>query len=837
MRWRIFPTPLSTDMDTSSSDSEALQLRDVALIISVSGVTTLNVFLSGALTVALPTIGKDLHFKQSDLAWPLSVYALSYGCLLLFFGRLGDIVGGRVLFLLGSIWFALWSLATAFAPTSGSFIAFVAAMGLGAAANTPSGLGLFSASFPPGPKRNKAYGVLGAGQPLGFILGLILGGILAQSNATWRAVFYIQAGLGVFFVILGFMFLVKQAPAPRYTKGLDWGGAILSTAGIGLLTYSLADSTTARKGWATPQIPSLFAGSIVILIIFIFYERRRETRGLSVLLPIKIWKQPATKMSSIISIQFLVWWSFNTLAYFATLYYQQVLHLDPLQTAVRFIPMTTAGVLVNVVTGYVMNRVPGQPLILLGIVGSIIAPLIFALMDVHASYWATAFLVMIFVVGADVVYPAGNLHLSSVFDEDSQSLAGGLFNVASRIGTSLGLAVTSSVATATSQKFQRAHPDLAIDSPDVLMAGFRSAAWTCFGVAVLSFVIALFGLRGIGIIGRPKDSSTTLVIKPEEAPKLHEPTTYHPLSPHTLALLMLFSVLGVLARLGLSALANYSGQSIFPLAYSQGVGCLIMGFCLALKEPFHRYYPPLYIGLTTGFCGSLTTMSGWQLDIFSSWLNSHTAPWSPLNQVLDGLCKGVFTISLSLASLLFGMHIASQISPYFHAAPPPGKLLRSAVTIIAVCTYAATIPAYYFLPRDYRHQATAALMFSFPGTLTRYMLSIQLNGVLHTFPLGTYAANSFGTALQATLHVLQSTAGRPLGGATCTLLQGLADGYCGCLTSVSTVAAELVTFKTAGHKYRYGLATWATGQIFLVLIFGALLWGGEIAKERTCAFN
>lgn len=66
------------------------------------------------------------------------------------------------------------------------------------------------------------------------------GGILTQSRATWRAVFYMQSGLGVLFVVLGFIFLVKQPPTQRYTKGLDWGGALLSAAGIGLLTYSLA---------------------------------------------------------------------------------------------------------------------------------------------------------------------------------------------------------------------------------------------------------------------------------------------------------------------------------------------------------------------------------------------------------------------------------------------------------------------------------------------------------------------------------------------------------------------------------------------------------------------
>ncbi|KAJ7134992.1 major facilitator superfamily domain-containing protein [Mycena crocata] len=514
-----------------SLSSETLDLKDFTLIVSVSGVTTLNVFLSGALTIALPTIGKDLNFKQSDLQWPLNVYALSYGCLLLFFGRLGDIIGGRFMFLAGSLWFSLWSLATAFAPTSGSFIGFVALMGLGAAANTPSGLGLFAAFFPPGAKRNKAYGVLGAGQPLGFILGLILGGILTQSRATWRAVFYLQAGLGVFFVVLGFVFLAKQPPTQRYNKGLDWGGAFLSTAGIGLLTYSLADSTSARKGWASPQIPSLFTASIVILGLLFFYEWRRETQGQSVLLPMKIWQQPDTNMGGVVAIQFFVWWSFNTLAYFSTLYYQQVNRLDPIQTAVRFIPMTIAGVIVNLVTGGLMHRVRGQPLLLVGILGSIVAPLIFALMDVNASYWKTAFLVMIFITGADVVYPVGSLHLSSVFDDDSQSLAGGLFNVASRIGTSLGLAITSSIATSVSQRYQRGHPELVLDSPEVLMVGFRAAAWTCFGVSVFSFCIAIFrvglSIRHIGIVGQKVESAGS------SEPEIHIVSLTSELHAHT----------------------------------------------------------------------------------------------------------------------------------------------------------------------------------------------------------------------------------------------------------------------------------------------------------------
>jgi len=151
--------------------------------------------------------------------------------------------------------------------------------------------------------------------------------------------------------------------------------------------------------------------------------------------------------------------------------YQQVNLLTPLQTSIRFIPMVIAGLFTNVMGGWMMNWLPGQPLMLGGIVGNLVrkffsyasfrvllsslevAPMIFALIDIHASYWIMSFWVMIFIceaedlnylqqfvlrrvyliAGADIVYPVGTLQISAAFDEDSQSLAGGIFNVATRV--------------------------------------------------------------------------------------------------------------------------------------------------------------------------------------------------------------------------------------------------------------------------------------------------------------------------------------------------------------------------------------------------------------------
>ncbi|KAJ6614652.1 major facilitator superfamily-domain-containing protein [Mycena sp. CBHHK59/15] len=482
--------------------------RDALIVATVSGTTTLSMFLSGALTVSVPTIGKDLHFQEADLQWPVTVFSLSYGCTLLLFGRIGDILGGRVMFLMGSAWFTAWSIGAAFAPNLVSITIFVAMMGLGAAANTPAGIGIFVAHFPPGSRRNNAFGVLGAGQPIGYILGLVLGGLFSQSRVTWRGLFYVQAGLGLLFVISGCLTLEKEPSSSRqhYEKGLDWGGALFSTAGIGILTYSLAASASAPRGWATPQIIGLTCTSIALLIIFWFYEKWREQNGASVLMPPSIWSQPGAKMPATIAMVFFAWWNFDTLLYLNSLYYQQVGGLSPLQTSVRFLPSIMCGISTNLAGGWLMNRVNGLPLILGAITMNAVAALLFSLLDIHATFWKMSFWVMVLLAGADLVYPIGTLQVSSAFDKDSKSLAGGIFIVATQLGGSIGVAVTSSIATAVSQKYHSTHQKLPYNSPEVLMVGFRAGGWCLCAAAVISFSIAFIGLQGIGIVGKTEDN-------------------------------------------------------------------------------------------------------------------------------------------------------------------------------------------------------------------------------------------------------------------------------------------------------------------------------------------
>lgn len=103
-----------------------------------------------------------------------------------------------------------------------------------------AGISILSAHFAPGESKNAAFAIVGAGQPIGYIAGLIIGGVLSQSSASWRTIFYLQAGLGCLFCITGWFVIPPDDRSRRYDLGLDLVGAFLSTAGLGLLVCDLA---------------------------------------------------------------------------------------------------------------------------------------------------------------------------------------------------------------------------------------------------------------------------------------------------------------------------------------------------------------------------------------------------------------------------------------------------------------------------------------------------------------------------------------------------------------------------------------------------------------------
>jgi MFS family permease len=143
------------------------KLKLILAVISVAGATVIPTYLSGALTVALPSIGPRIGLTGQNLQWPLSLFSLVNGAFLLLTGGLADVMGRRAVFLLGNAWMVVFLVPLAFTHKAGSFIALHGVLGLGAAMLSPSATGILSESLPDGSFKNGAFAALGAGQPLG----------------------------------------------------------------------------------------------------------------------------------------------------------------------------------------------------------------------------------------------------------------------------------------------------------------------------------------------------------------------------------------------------------------------------------------------------------------------------------------------------------------------------------------------------------------------------------------------------------------------------------------------------------------------------------------------
>ncbi|KAJ9637710.1 hypothetical protein H2199_007201 [Coniosporium tulheliwenetii] len=348
---------------------------------------------------------------------------------------------------------------------------------------------------------------------------------------------------------------------------------------------------------------------------------------------------------------------------------------------------------------------------------------------------------------------------------------------------------------------------------------------------------------------------------------------------YTISYLILFSILGTLARVGIQWLTFYPGAPVItPVLWSNFAGSLFLGFLSEDQRLFRcprnrskneaaartahakvKKTIPLYVGLATGFCGSLTSFSTFMRDAFLALSNdlptppstasptadpgadtlaSSTAPRNGGCSVLAVLAVVILTVSLSLSALKFGAHIAAALDPYTPSLSPllTSTLLNRVLAVLAWLSWLDT----------WRGQALFALLFAPAGCLLRHLASLKLNHLVKCFPLGTFAVNIFGTAVLGMAWDLQHVAlanGAVGGGRVgCQVLQGVQDGFCGALTTVSTWVAELEGLGRKvgmGRAWVYGAVSVGGGLGLVVVVMGSVRWtvgfGGVVCgtSERT----
>jgi len=278
---------------------------------------------------------------------------------------------------------------------------------------------------------------------------------------------------------------------------------------------------------------------------------------------------------------------------------------------------------------------------------------------------------------------------------------------------------------------------------------------------------------------------------------------------------------------------------------------------------------PLYIGLTVGFCGSFTSFSTFMRDAFFALANEVPTPNNhpgddaaesatlPRNRAYSftALLAIVFlTLGMSFSAFYLGAHVAlamqePPLSLPFHFLR---KVLDRLMVIMALGCWLGAIFMTIWPPdrlggplglagvlEHWRSEALFACCFAPVGCLIRYFASVKMNSLVPWFPIGTFAVNMFGTAILGTCYDLQHVnIGGTVGGSLlgCQALQGLEDGFCGSLTTVSTWLVELSSLKRR-HAYLYGTTSVAIGFCLLVVIMGSVTWSigfsAAICKVET----
>ncbi|KAI5481092.1 Major Facilitator Superfamily protein [Pseudohyphozyma bogoriensis] len=483
------------------------------ITLTMASAMVINIACSQCVVISLSEIQEELNIPLANNQWLASAYSLAFGSVLLLFGRLADLYGAKRVFLLGMAWFSIWSIGVGAAPTEFSIDFMRAMQGVGTGAAIPAALGILGSSFAPSQAKSTAFATFSAGAPIGGSVGNVL--VLTQyAPIGWRATFYVLAGLGAVNCLAAWWFVPADPERSLENTSVDWIGAGLITSGLVLLTFALADGSSAPDGWNTPYIPTLFSVSIILLVAFWFWERYVEEKTDRVaLMKTSLWFKGRFAMVQLIGA--LAWACFTSQLFFITLFWQDYQKLPPILVTVRFLPSCVTGVVINVIMAYAAAHIPANILITLGGLGSGLAPLLYALQDPHGSYWRYGFPAQILCVfGADFIFASGIMYVSALAGPGQQGLAGGIFNMTTQIGTAFGLAINTIIQSKVTARTVRElggvyDPSSTNTPPEATLKGLVMAFYGCCAFAFTATVIAATCLWGIGKVGH-KDVKPTI---------------------------------------------------------------------------------------------------------------------------------------------------------------------------------------------------------------------------------------------------------------------------------------------------------------------------------------
>ena len=478
---------------TAPPDSFLATRRGRLTLLLVCAVQFLDVADSSIVNVALPSVRRDLGFSAQNLQWVLSGYLVTYGGLLLLGGRAGDLLGRRRLLAAGTIVFAACSLAGGLAVSAGMLVGARLGQGAGAALMAPAGLSILTTTFSSCGDRNRALGTWGAVSGLAAAAGVFLGGVLSQGPG-WRWVLFVNLPVCAL-ILIGAARLLPGDQCPARPSALDIPGAVLSTGGMLLLVYALVQAPD--QGWGSARTIGELATAAVVLAAFAVTELRRRDP----LFPFSILR--VRGLAAADATQMLAFAAFVSVFFFLTLYMQNVLGYSPIRGGAAYLPVTAGIAVAAGISSKLFARIGTRPVIVAGALTAAAGVYWLSRVPVHGTYPASLLPgLVIMAVGLGALLVAVTTAANAGVAPDQAGLAAGLLSASQQLGTALGLAVFSAIATARTSALLATHTPQAA----ALTAGFHRALLAC---AVCLLAAAVIALRAANTRGEPAATPET----------------------------------------------------------------------------------------------------------------------------------------------------------------------------------------------------------------------------------------------------------------------------------------------------------------------------------------
>ncbi|MEV0997047.1 MFS transporter [Nonomuraea sp. NPDC050202] len=458
----------------------------LALIATAQFIVIMDTSIIG---VALPRIQQDLGFSQENLSWVFNAYVVAFGGLLLLGGRLSDLLGARRLFSAGWLILLAGSLMAGIAPEVWVELTGRAVQGVGAALIAPSALTLLMMLFGHNPKElTKALALYGAAAPAGGTAGVFLGGVITE-YLSWPWVFYINIPIALI-ALAATGPLMPAAPATR--GSIDVLGTLTVTLGLGAAVYAIVRAP--ETGWGSAQTWITLAVAVLLLAAFVTIQARRRQP----LMRLSIFRTPNLAAANLT--QLLLGGAWIPMWFFLNLYLQQVLGYSAFPSGAALVPMTVLIMIGMIVLApRAIGRLGPKPTTVTGLLLLTAGMAWLSLISPDGSFTTDVLPAsLLAALGMSLAFiPSLGTAISSARPEEG-GLASGIVNTSYQVGSALGLAAMTAVASANGA-------DQLGDLP-ALTNGFSAAFIGAAAIALAGALIAAATLRTR--TGAPTDELT-----------------------------------------------------------------------------------------------------------------------------------------------------------------------------------------------------------------------------------------------------------------------------------------------------------------------------------------